>query len=91
MHSSRPRVQEALKPRPRCEPLGLGWRRGGGGGALPPPGGVAGNYGARRWPLPSRASLCPSELPRGDKGLVAWGGFPGVSEETWPPPAVCSA
>ena len=49
------------------------------------------NYGVRRWPLPSRASLCPSELPRGDKGLVAWGGFPGVSEETWPPLAVCSA
>lgn len=42
VHSSRPRVQEALKPRPRCEPLGLGRRRGGGRGALPPPGGVAG-------------------------------------------------
>ena len=39
-----------------------------------------------RQPLPSQASG-PSKPLSGGEDLVAWGRFPGVSEETWHPQA----
>lgn len=46
------------------------------------------NYGIGRRPLPGQA-FGPSKPLCGGKDLVAWGRFPGVSEETWHPQAAC--